>query len=267
VDHLITPGGVSEEDVRKIRAFFAEKMLLWEDVISHAATILSQLTHYTSIVLGPETFHTTLKHFQLVPLNDTSAVAIIVTNTGHVEHRTMAIPEGIDLSELNKVVNLLNDKLSGLPFYRVKSVLHSEVARELQRYVDRCEEILKVLEESLTDNKDPRVFLSGAANMLTQPEFKDVDKAKMILDTLEETSSLARLIQSESSGIQVRIGTENAIEAINQCSLITATFMVDGQSLGTVGILGPTRMDYGKVIGLLEYFSSDFASLFAHKIK
>jgi heat-inducible transcriptional repressor len=267
VDHLITPGGVSEEDVRKIRAFFAEKMLLWEDVIGHAATMLSQLTHYTSIVLGPEMFSTTLKHFQLVPLNEDSAVAIIVTSTGHVEHRTMPIPQGIDVADLGKVVNLLNDKLAGVPFYRVKSVLHSEVADELARYVDRCQEILEVLEKSLAEKKDPRVTFSGAANMLTQPEFKDVDKAKLILDTLEEAQTLTRLLQPETEGIQVRIGTENAMEAINQCSLITATFTIDGHHLGTLGILGPTRMEYGKVIGLLEYLSSDLAYLVARRLK
>ncbi|MBW5444922.1 heat-inducible transcriptional repressor HrcA [Cohnella sp. CFH 77786] len=267
VDHLIAPGGVREEDIRKIRAFFAEKMIHWEDVIGHAATILSHLTNYTSIVLGPEMFSASLKHFQLVPLNDSSAVAIIVTNTGHVEHRTMTIPEGIDVGDLGKIVGLLNDKLVGVPFHRVKSVLYSEIARELGRYMDRCEEILSVLEQSIEEQKDPRVFLSGAANMLAQPEFKDVDKAKLILDTLEETGKLTQLFPAGLGGIQVKIGTENAMEAINQCSLITANYTVDGQSLGTIGILGPTRMEYGKVIGLLEFLSRDIASMLNRRLK
>jgi len=265
VDHLVSPGSVREEDVRKIRAFFAEKMTHWEDVTDHAATILSQMTNYTSIVLGPETFNTTLKHFQLLPINERSAVAIIVTSTGHVEHRAMTIPEGIEMEDLGKIVNLLNDKLSGIPFYRIKSVLHSEIASELKRYVNRCEEILAVLEQSLADQKDPRVFLSGAANMLIQPEFKDVDKAKLILDTLEETANLTQLFQLGSGGIQVRIGTENGMEAIHQCSLITATFAYNGQSLGTIGILGPTRMEYGKVISLLDYLSHDIALLLTRR--
>jgi heat-inducible transcriptional repressor len=265
VDHLVNPGGVREEDVQKIRGFFAEKMTHWEDVVGHAATILSHLTNYTSIVLGPETFSTSLKHFELVPLNENSAVAIIVTNTGHVEHRTMTIPEGIQMDDLGKIVRMLNEKLNGVPFFRVKSVLHSEIANELNRYVDRCEEILTVLEESLSDPKDPRVYLSGAANMLTQPEFKDVDKAKHILDALEETANLAQLFQAGPGGIQVKIGTENAMEAINHCSLITATYSIDGQSLGTIGILGPTRMEYGKVMGLLDYLSKDFAVLLARR--
>ena len=267
VDHLITVDGASEQDVRKIRSFFAEKMNHWENVIGHAATILSQLTNYTSIVLGPEIFNTTLKHFQLVPINDASAVAIIVANTGHVEHRTITIPDGITMDDMSKIVNVLNDKLSGVPFFRVKAVLHSEIAKELARYVDHCEEVLAMLEQAITDEHEPKVYLSGASNMLTQPEFKDVDKAKSILGMLEETQKLTQLIQAHPGGIQVRIGTENAVEAINQCSLITATYTHEGQSLGTIGILGPVRMEYGKVISLLDYLSKDIAKLMSRGFK
>ncbi|CAM4001834.1 heat-inducible transcriptional repressor HrcA [Cohnella lubricantis] len=267
VDHLIRVGGIGEQDVRKIRGFLAEKMNMWEEVVSHTATILSQLTNYTSIVLGPETFNTTLKHFQLVPINETSAVAIIVTSTGHVEHKTVTLPEGVGMNDIQKIVNLLNDKLAGVAFVKVKSVLHAEVGKELSRIVDSCEHILQMLESTLADDQEPRIFLSGATNIMTQPEFKDVDKVKNILDMLEETPKLMQLFQAVPDGIQVRIGTENALEAINQCSLITANYSYEGQSLGTIGILGPTRMDYGKVISLLDYLSKDLALFMARRHK
>jgi len=263
VDHLVTLGDVGDRDARKLRMFFAEKMNHWEGVVEHAATVLSQLTNYTSIVLGPEMFSTSLKHFQLVPIGESSAVAIIVANTGHVEHRTITIPEGVSMDDMTKTVNLLNDKLAGVPFFKIKSVLHSEVAKELGRYVEHCEAILSVLEQTIAEEQEPKVYLSGASNMLTQPEFKDVDKAKTILGMLEETPLLVQLFQSNPGGIQVKIGTENSLEAINQCSLVTATYSFEGQSLGTIGILGPTRMEYGKVISLLDYLSKDIALLMA----
>lgn len=263
VDHLITMDDVGESDVLKMRSFFAEKMNHWEGVIGHAATILAQLTNYTSIVLGPEMFSTTLKHFQLIPINEASAVAIVVANTGHVEHRTITIPDGVQMDDIGKIVGMLNEKLAGVPFYKVKSVLHSEVAKELSRFESRCEQILTVLEQAIAEEREPKFYLSGASHMLTQPEFKDVDKAKSILGILEETHMLMQLFQAMPGGIQVRIGTENAMEAINQCSLITATYSFEGQSLGTIGILGPTRMEYGKVIGLLDHLSRDIALLMA----
>lgn len=263
VDHLVRIGEVDQADLLRVRSFFAKKMNQMEQIIQHAAMILSNMTNYTSIVLGPETFSNSLKAFQLVPLNDRSAVALIVTNTGHVENRTISIPPDFDMSELEKIVAILNAKLSGVPLHRLQSKLYSEVGDELNRYVDHCETIIDSLARALEHEQENRVFLSGASNMLTQPEFKDVDKVKTILDWLDETPSIMRVIASRPEGIQVRIGQENDHEAIRNCSLLTATYSVDGQTLGTIGLLGPTRMDYGKAITLMDFLSKDLAVVLA----
>lgn len=260
VDHLVRFGHASEEDFLKIRGLFNERRMHWEDSLEQAATMLSQLTNYTSIVLGPEVFNaTTLKHFQLLPINEHSAVAIIVANTGHVEHRTINIPEGISMDDMTHIVGILNERLVGVPFSRLKATLYSEIGRELSRYADRCDEILALLNQTIATESEPRVYLSGAANMLNQPEFKDVDKAKGILEMFEETQKLMQAFSTSTSGVQVKIGTENAMEAFNHCSLITATYSLNGQSIGTIGIVGPTRMEYGKVISLLDYLSNNMA--------
>lgn len=261
VDHLVKLGEVNEQDLLFVRSFFTEKMNQMEQIIQHAAMILSNMTNYTSIVLGPETFTTSLKHFQLVPLSEDTAVAIIVTNTGHVENRTISIPQEMSMEEMQQAVNILNAKLIGVPLVRLKSKLHSEVGQELGRYADQFERLLGILDQTLASDNDHRVFMSGTTNMLTQPEFKDVDKVKTLLDLLEETPTIMQMFSALPSGIQVRIGTENTHEAINNCSLITATYSVEGKSLGTIGILGPTRMDYGKVISLLDILSKDMAVL------
>ena len=261
VDHLVRLGEISRSDLERIRHFFTEKINEVERAIQHAAAIMSSLTNYTSIVLGPEVFSTSLRHLQLVPLNEETAVAIVVTNTGHVENRVVAIPDGITSSELEQAVNLLNSKLAGVPLYQLKSRLSNEVAAEMGRYVSRVEELLRIVESVLSGGEGHRVHLSGTTNMLIQPEFKDVDKVKMILDLLDETPTLIRMITSAPEGIQVRIGMENGHEAVANCSLITATYSVEGQTLGTIGILGPTRMDYGRVISLLDYLSKDMAVL------
>lgn len=263
VDHLVRIGEVDEEDLRRVRSFFAKKMTQMEQVIQHAATILASLTNYTSIVLGPEMFSNSLKAFQLVPLSDMAAVAIIVTNTGHVENRTISIPPGFDMNELEKVVAILNEKLSGVPLHRLQTKLYTEVSEELNRYVSHCESIIDTLAQALDQKTEHRAFLTGTSNMLTQPEFKDVDKVKTILDWLDETPALIRTFSSLQEGIQVRIGQENDDEAIRNCSLITATYTVDGQTVGTIGLLGPMRMDYGKAITLMKILSKDLAAVLA----
>ncbi|CAH0119644.1 MULTISPECIES: heat-inducible transcriptional repressor HrcA [unclassified Paenibacillus] len=257
VDHLVKFGEIDEEDLNLMKSFFAEKISAMEQLIQHAAAILSNMTKYTSIVLGPEVFDTSLRHFQLLPLSEHTAVAIIVTNTGHVENKTLTLPAGVSASELEKIANILNHRLTGVPLYKLKSKLINEVGREMRKYVSHYEELIDVVEQALEGGGDHRVFLSGATNMLNQPEFRDVDKVKTILDLLEETPTITKIISSVPDGIQVRIGTENNHQAFNNCSLITATYTVEGKTMGTIGILGPTRMEYGKVLGLLNYLSKD----------
>lgn len=257
VDHLVQHGTLTPEELHLMKSFFAEKINATEQVIGHAATILSNMTNYTSIVLGPEVFNTSLRHFQLLPLSESTAVAIIVTNTGHVENKTVTLPNGISSSDLEHMINLLNHRLVGVPLYKLKSKLYSEIGEEMRKYVTQFEELLGIVESVLQSDDEHRVFLSGATNMLTQPEFKDVDKVKTLLDLLDETPTVIKMISSAPTGIQVRIGQENNHQAINNCSLITATYSVEGQAMGTIGILGPTRMEYGKVIGLLHHLSKN----------
>lgn len=262
VDHLTPLNLLTAEELKTLKMFFAEKLNADEQVIQHAGTILSHMTNYTSILLGPEVFHTTLRHFQLLPLGESTAVAIVVTNTGQVENKTVSLPAGVSASEMERVVNLLNRKLTGVPIYKLKSALYTEIGQEMQRHIEHFEELMKMLDQVLDGGSEgQRLFLSGATNMLTQPEFRDVDKVKSILDLLEETPTLTKMISSASagSGIQVRIGTENDHEAFANCSLITATYAIEGATVGTIGILGPTRMEYARVIRILDILSKDLS--------
>ncbi|MDN4620484.1 heat-inducible transcriptional repressor HrcA [Paenibacillus sp. PsM32] len=266
VDHLTPFQPIGASDVKELKQFFTEKLTAAEQVIQHAAMVLSHMTNYTSILLGPEVFNTSLRHFQLISLDDQTALAIIVTNTGQVENRKIRIPEGVAVSELEQVVNLLNSKLIGVPLYKLKSRIFSEIGEEMQRHMNHYEEVMSTLNAAFDQDKEQKIFLSGATNMLIQPEFKDMDKVKSILDLLEETPTLSKIITEASApnGIQVRIGTENRHEAFENCSLITATYEVNGESLGTIGILGPTRMEYAKVIGILNVLSRDMTKILNH---
>ncbi|MBD8496682.1 heat-inducible transcriptional repressor HrcA [Paenibacillus arenosi] len=265
VDHLVRLDDLSKEEVHRLKSMFAEKITAMEQVVQHTASTLAQLTNYTSIALGPGMFDTTLRHFQLLPLTEDTAVAIIVTNTGHVENKTVAIPPGISTSELDKVVNLLNTKLTGVPLIKLRSQLYKEIGDEMNKYVSHAQEMILLVETVLSGDEAHReVYLSGTTNMLNQPEFKDVDRIKTIWELLEETPALIKVIGSpggegQGTGIQVRIGQENTHAAISNCSLITATYSVHGQNLGTIGLLGPTRMEYAKVINLMQQVSQQLA--------
>lgn len=261
VDHLLKHASLSKQELDVIKMFFAERLQEMEQVIQQVAIILSNLTHYTSIVLGPEVFSASLKALQIVPLNDQQAVAIIVTNTGRVENKIVDIPEGISLSEIEKLVNLLNHRLRNIPLIELKEKLYNEIADELKKYVTGYEELIRMVESTVATDEEDRIYLSGTTNMLIQPEFKDVEKVKNILDMLEQTPTLVKMFSNTPAGIQVRIGSENNVEAISDCSLITATYSIDDQVLGTIGILGPTRMEYAKVISVLDHLSKNLTTI------
>ncbi|GIP39579.1 heat-inducible transcription repressor HrcA [Paenibacillus sp. J31TS4] len=261
VDHLVKYGTLSGHELNVMKVFFAEKIQEMEQIFQQIASVLSHLTNYTSIVLGPEVFSATLKHLQIIPLDEQSGVAIIVTNTGHVENKVIRFPEGITAADIEKTVHILNAKLKNVPLLQLRARLYNEISEELTRYVNGCEELVKALETAIDTDEQDRIYMSGTTNMLIQPEFKDVDKLKHLLDLLGETPTIARLLTSIPEGIQVRIGTENSLDAIADCSLITASYSLGGQNLGTIGILGPTRMDYARVLSLLDHLSKDMAVL------
>src|SRR5690606_233562 len=188
-------------------------------------------------------------------------------DTGHVENKVVTIPEDIMMGDLEQFVNLLNSKLKDAPLVQVRSKLYNEISSELSKYIARHEELLYMLEQVWEGGLEEKLYVSGATNMLSQPEFKDVEKVKIIFDLFDESETLSKLVMNAPDGIQVRIGSENSLEAIHQCSLITATYTINGQSLGTIGILGPTRMEYAKVMGLMDYLSKDLAVILSRWYK
>ncbi|WP_103109094.1 heat-inducible transcriptional repressor HrcA [Brevibacillus reuszeri] len=260
VDNLIQPHLLDDGELGKLKQLFAERILHSEQVVEYTAQILSQLTNYTAVVLGPEIFEHRLKHIQIVPLNEQQAVAIVVTHTGRVENKLIDLPEGIGSGEIERLVNLLNSRLADVPLWQLRQRLYQEISGEMRRHAEQYEEMLRVLDQSLTQEED-RVYLRGATKIMNQPEFRDVDKVKDILELLEQNDQLLHLFGMPADGLTVRIGQENQLDAIKQCSIITTSYSLGGKPVGMVGILGPTRMEYGRVITVLNYLAEGLSRM------
>lgn len=267
VDHLLQPMELKGDDITHVRKLFADKYYAIEQIAQQTAAILSGLTNYTSIVLGHEIMDTTLKHVQLIPLSTNTAVAIIVTNTGKVENKMVTIPEEVPVSEIERLVNFLNSKLMGLPLVEVKSRIHEEISTELQILMENYQAALQLLEGTFSTELEEKVIMKGTTNIMMQPEFRDIDKVKEILDFLEKDEQVLKHFSSSKQGIQIKIGTENMEDVINNCSIISATYHLDGKPVGTIGILGPTRMEYGKVISVLDFTAKNLSFLLGRMYK
>lgn len=258
VDHLLSPnGGISTDEIVQLQKVFVEKIDHMERVVQQTAQILSSLTNYTSIVLGPQIKDITLKNIQLIPLSERMAVAIIVTDTGHVENKTVSMPEGITADEISKFMAILNQKMVGIPMKQMKSRLYTEIMEELRRYMDHYDQTMDLFNQVITSDPDDRIYLGGTTKILNQPEFRDIDKLRPLLDMLETNQAIAQLLNQQlAPGIQVRIGLENELEELRNCSLITATYQIDGKKAGSFGVFGPTRMEYGHVISVMGHFAN-----------
>lgn len=261
VDNLLMPHHLTADEELDIRSIFSDRIQEVEEVIQHSARVLSNMTSYISLVLGPEMFEASLRNIQIIPLGKSSAILILVTDTGHVENQTIAIPESIDASALERTVNILNERLMGVPLYKLRHKLKTEVANVLRAHVQNYEHIMQMLGSSFDIEKSEKVFYSGKTNLLMQPEFRDIDKVRVLLNMLEEDDKMQHILRSPHDGIQVKIGQENNLEAFDNCSLITASYSIGGKHMGTIGILGPTRMEYRRVIGVVDTLSKDLTKL------
>jgi len=256
VDNVIG-SSMGKGNLSIMRDLVRDEFIDFEKLVQKSAEVLSDLTNYTSIILGPEIFETKLKQLQIVPLTNHSAVAILVTDSGHVEHRSFTVPAEISASDLEKIVNILNDRLHGISLARLPEVITKEVLSLMQMYVHDFEKSFQYLKSAFFQEQPVKLYIGGKTKLLTQPEFNDINKIRAFYQMMENEDQVVNLLKAPQHGIKVTIGNENEIEEIKDFSLITASYQFGSEQKGTIALLGPTRMEYRKVITLLNALSNE----------
>ncbi|GEN84643.1 heat-inducible transcription repressor HrcA [Sporosarcina luteola] len=255
VDHLLTPEKLTIEDSVQLRSIFQDRVVETEELIRNSAKIISELTNYTSILLGPDMSMHSVKRFSIVPLDETKAVAIIVTDNGHVENRVFDVPKGMMASDIEKMVNILNERLVGTPLSFLQNKLAREAKTVFEQHVHHAGDLFASFQRAMTIKPEERLYFGGKMNMLKQPEFNDLQKMKMFFELIENGTPAIDFFQDATKGIHVRIGSENKNNAMEDCSVITANYSAGNNMAGSIAIIGPKRMDYGKVITMLDILS------------
>lgn len=263
VDFLMERKKLELREVESINKSYDNRVHEVSQVIQRTSQILSEVTNYTAIVLGPQFGGCAFKHIQLVPVDIGKALVVVVTENGFVQNKMIDIPENIRYEDLNAISQVLNDRLRGLTLQDIKLTLIREIYTELNKHKLIFNTALELMEENLGIEPEEKIYLGGKLNILNQPEFKDVEKVKTLLSLLEQ-EELIRNVLTESpldNGVRVKIGGENSIEAIKDCSMITATYHIDGKVIGAIGVLGPTRMEYSKVVSLVEFINANLSHI------
>lgn len=260
VDHLIT---APVENVKSniIRDFLQDGVVEFEQIVQTSAQVLSDLTNYTSIILGPELSEAKVRQLEIVTLSPQMAVAILITNTGYVEHRTFSIPENMKASDIEKLANILNERLKDVPISQLTEKLNAELRIIINKYIQNMDLVFDYLKEILFYDQPIKVYIGGKSNILMQPEFHNVEKLYSFYSMMEREDELVQMLkayeQELETGIKVTIGNENKVDAIKDFSLITTTYRLSDNQAGTIALIGPTRMRYDKGIHLLRNLSNE----------
>jgi heat-inducible transcriptional repressor len=261
VETLMQEGSETEIDMTLIDDLF-DKDMARDEMIERAIQLLSQLTNYTSIALGPDSGSSRIQKIELVPLSGNMSVLLVITNLGHVESKNISLPPSTDMDELSHIMRILNDILYNVPISQVSQKLRYDInQKKIKELLAYNKEIIDAFLDAFTRFTQSKFYLSGQSNMLYQPEFKDLDRVRELMNFFEKNDILKLIEHSESNGMTVRIGRENQISAMQDCSVIMVPYEVDEGDKGTIAVVGPTRMEYRKVIPLLQYIAQHLSKI------
>lgn len=265
VDYIVNQEPMeTTPEVGIFRQLLDQKQFERETTIKEAVKLLSSLTNYTSILLGPSRDYSRVKKIQFVPISDRQAVFVLITDQGHVESRTITLPTNIDITRMESIIKALDELLVGEYIGHVQERLTESFENQLHDFISYKEEImyamLQLLTQSLTQHN---YILSGKSNILKQPEFNDLDKAYHLFNMIE-ADEIVKVIEADEGGHQltVKIGQENEIKAMENCTLITVPYQISDHEYGKIAVLGPTRMEYRKIIPLLEHVARIMSDLY-----
>lgn len=261
VDSLLRSGRIREDDDEAIRAHFLGRMRQMEDVIDHAAQVLSSLTHYTAVVLPPTGAQPRIRTIQLVPVSSTSALVVIVTDSGIVRDAVVRVSDQLDSDTLYAISRTLTDELAGHTLDEATKLIPTLAGRMRQN-----EKLLQGLSSFISSTTNAgagaHVAVGGTSNMLSYPEYNDVEKARNFLSLIETRDKLASIIaQQGEMAFTVRIGPETGVPEMADCSIVTATYSTRTGQQGTIGVIGPTRMQYSRVLSILSTMGHQLSEL------
>lgn len=259
VDQLLQVKELQLDEIDTIKKAMEVKISEMSQLIRQAAAIMSKITKYTSLVMTPQMRKSILKAIQVVPIESGKALVIVVTNAGVVKNSLVNISDEVLPDMLIRISNIINEKLSGLTIEQINLPIIKEIEAAMGASNQILMPILSGVADCLNQIDNPEIYLDGTTNIFNYPEFRDIMKAREFLNILDEKELLYGLLTSETvngnsnSDVKIQIGSENKIEGIKDCSLVTATYCLGDLIIGSIGIIGPTRMEYSKVIASMNY--------------
>lgn len=234
-----------------------------EQLLQNSAKVLSAITSYTALAISPSMKGAKIKHIQLIPIDERQVLMVLISNTGAVKNSIFRLSTEIPEEQINTISNYLNHRLKGLSIDEIGEELSDGIIKEIYEYKATIDKVIPIINQSMEDIDNVDLYSDGITKILNFPEYKDLEKAKSFISFIEDKDLVVDLLlnNSISQDIEITIGNENIYDSIKDCSLITTTYKLGDKTIGKIGVIGPTRMDYLNLINTLQLFSVNITEI------
>ena len=256
-----------DQEVTEIKDLMLQRQDKMELLLKQVVKVLAANTNYATMITGPRIHQTKLKFIQLSVVDDTQILAVVVTEANVVKNKIIRMEHGLDHETVLKLNLLLNTSLNGLTIEQINLGTISRLKEEAGIHSDLVSSVLDAVAEAISQEEDLEIYTSGATNFFKYPELSDSQKASELISTFEEKHPLADLMVESAqdagkNGIQVYIGQETPLQTMKDCSVVTASYDLGGGMYGRIGIVGPKRMDYDRVVGILKNLTQQLDEIY-----
>ncbi len=259
-----------EEEVSEIRELMIEKTDRMEKVLKQIVKVLASNTNYATLISAPQGTSNRLKFIQLSRVSDQQLLAVVVAEGNLIRNKIIELDEKMDDETILKLNLLLNTNLNGLQIAEINLGMIARLKEQAGIHSGVVGTVLDEVAKTIQLEEEPEIYTSGATNIFKYPELSDSARASELISTFEEKQQLIELVKDrmqtdENTGIQVYIGNESPIQTMKDCSVVTATYQLGNGMQGTIGIIGPKRMDYENVVDSLKTLKTQLDNIFQKK--
>ena len=258
VENLMEPEELNGKDMLQLQRIFANNDLQLSDAITQCMEIVSDITNYASVVLGNASSDNMLLQINMISLDNNQVVAVICTNKGNVMNKTFTLKDNTDINELLKASELVNKMLVGTPINDVSERLEMEVKPIIRKQIRQYETIYNIFYDAFNDfvANNSNVHVSGRAKIFEQPEYNNVGEMKRLAQKFEDISFIKKVDQKDDKDDEIKIYIGEESEFDPNVTVIRKRYKINGEE-GTIAVIGPKRMDYSKIVGLLNFVDEE----------
>lgn len=254
VNSLLTPRGLGKRELQILEDLFKHRYTYTEQIMEDASRALASLGQYAGIVVEPKVNTMHFKEIEFVKLSGRRVLVLFVTSAGIVHSRLVVTEEDLDPELLASMRNYMNERCEGMPFFSLRTEILEDMRRDKENFSRLLAKVLDALDTIVERDDERELYIEGTSRIIGVPEFSDIKRLRELFQAFEKKEKLLRLLDQslEDEGIHVIIGAETGVKEMRDVSIITSTYRVGSKQLGVLGVMGPLRMNYAKIIPIVH---------------